>query len=66
MNVIVIAHKGQQALAKSLADGDAVLVTFSSLFIVPVNLSSLTQCFLLPDATVIPRDLGIVACQACT
>ena len=45
MNVIVIAHKGQQALAKSLADGDAVLVTFSSLFIVQVNLSSLTQCF---------------------
>lgn len=40
-------------MAKSLADGDAVLVTFSGLFIVPVNLCSLTQCFLLP-AIVMP------------
>ena len=40
-------------MAKSLADGDAVLVTFSGLFIVTVNLCSLTQCFLLP-ATVMP------------
>ena len=40
-------------MAKSLADGDAVLVTFSGLFIVPVNLGSLKQCPLLP-ATVMP------------
>jgi len=54
MNVIAYKFKkGQQALAKSLADGDAVLVTFSGLFIVPVNLCSLTPCFLLP-AIVMP------------
>ena len=40
-------------MAKSLADGDAVLVTFSGRFIVSVNLCSLTQCFLLP-AIVMP------------